>query len=155
PGIRRYAAEALSLAEEIGRDDLAAQATCRLGLAESSEGEVRAAVRHYEQAFARAGQAHLATLVSGVEHAGLNLYWLGEYEAAIERSRQAIALARETRETTYMAIALDNLGLALMGSGRYDEALLVFVEAEQFAREHRTGQWLATSTAMRGGVHLE
>jgi tetratricopeptide (TPR) repeat protein len=155
PGIRRYAAEALTLAEQIGRDDLAAQAMCRLGLAESSEGEVRAAVRHYQQAFARASPAHVPTLVSGIEHAGLNLYWLGKYGAAIERSRQAIALARETRETTYMAIAQDSLGLALMGSARYDEALVVFAEAERFAQEHRTGQWLAATTAMRGGVHLE
>ncbi|HEY7092746.1 MAG TPA: AAA family ATPase [Ktedonobacterales bacterium] len=155
PGIRRYATEALSLAERIGRDDLAAQATCRLGLAESSEGKVRAAVRHYEQAFARVGPANLATLVSGVQSSGLNLYWLGKYDAAIERSRQGLALAQETRETTYTAIALDNLGLALTGSGRYNDALLVFAEAEQFALENRTGQWQAASMAMRGGVHLE
>lgn len=72
--VRRHAAGALELAERIGRDDLAAQAMCRLALADSSEGAVRAAVERYERAFARAGHDHLGALVAGVEYSGLNLY---------------------------------------------------------------------------------
>ena len=155
PGLRRYATEALTLAERVGRDDLAAQALCRLALADSSTGAVRTAVQQYERAFQRAGEAHIMTLVTGVEYSGLNLYWLGEYSAAIERSRWAIELALQSHETTYAARALANLGLGLTGSGQYREAFAAFDEARQFARDHRIGQWAARSTAMCGGAHLE
>jgi tetratricopeptide (TPR) repeat protein/DNA-binding XRE family transcriptional regulator len=154
-GIRRFARPALALADESGRDDLAAHAMCRLALADSSEGAVRASVQQYERAFARAGADHLTTLVSGVEYSGLDLYWLGEYEAAIARSRQALELARETQEVIYQARGLGNLGLALTGGGRYDEAQRIFEEARQFARRHHLGQWLARAAAMSGGLHLE
>jgi tetratricopeptide (TPR) repeat protein len=80
---------------------------------------------------------------------------LGQFATAVERSREALVLAQQEHETTYTARALANLGLALTGSGRYDEALRTFDKAPQFAREHRTGQWLARSTAMSGGLHLE
>ena len=45
--------------------------------------------------------------------------------------------------------------MALAGRGRYDEALQVFAEARQFAREYGTGTWFARATAMCGGLHLE
>lgn len=64
-------------------------------------------------------------------------------------------LARQSHETTYTARALANLGLALTGGGHYGEALRTFDEARRFAREHRLGTWLARSTAMCGGLHLE
>src|SRR5262249_51640632 len=111
--IRRYARPALALADESGRDDLAAQAMCRLALADSSEGKVRASIEQYERAFARAGEKHLTAVVTGVEYSGLDLYWLGEYKAAVARERRAVALARETQEIIYLARALANLGLAL------------------------------------------
>jgi transcriptional regulator with XRE-family HTH domain/tetratricopeptide (TPR) repeat protein len=155
PGIRRYASEALALAQQSGREDLAAHAMCRLALADSSEGDVRSAVQQYARAFRRAGLDHLASLVSGVEYSTLNLYWLAEYGTAVDRGRQAVDLARASGETTYTARALANLGLALTGTGRYDEALRTFDEARRFAREHRTDQWLARATAMCGGLHLE
>ncbi|HEX3271466.1 MAG TPA: AAA family ATPase [Ktedonobacterales bacterium] len=153
--IRRYARPALELADESGRDDLAAQAMCRLALADSSEGKVRASVEEYERAFARAGEERLASVVAGVEYSGLDLYWLGEYKAAVARGRQAVALARETQEIIYLARGLGNLGLALTGDGQYDEALRVFEEARQFARGQQLTQWLARATTMRGGLYLE
>jgi len=58
-------------------------------------------------------------------------------------------------DTTTIARALGNLGLALTGRGRYDEALEVFSEARQFAHEYDTGTWLARSTTMIGSLHLE
>jgi tetratricopeptide (TPR) repeat protein len=151
--IRRYAQPALALADEAGRDDLAAQAMCRLALADSSEGFVRASVEEYERAFARAGEE--AAVVAGVEYSGLDLYWLGEYDAAVARGRKAVALARESQEIIYLARGLGNLGLALTGDGQYDEALRVFEEARHFARDQQLSQWLARATTMRGGLSLE
>jgi transcriptional regulator with XRE-family HTH domain/tetratricopeptide (TPR) repeat protein len=153
--IRYYARPALALADESGRDDLAAQAMCRLALADSSEGKVRASVEQYERAFERAGESRLASVVAGVEYSGLDLYWLGEYKAAITRGRKAVALARETQEIIYLARGLGNLGLALTGDGQYDEALRVFEEAREFARDHQLDQWLARATTMCGGLYLE
>jgi transcriptional regulator with XRE-family HTH domain/tetratricopeptide (TPR) repeat protein len=153
--IRRYARPALALADNSGRDDLAAQAMCRLALADSSEGKVRASVEHYERAFERAGEEHLASVVAGVEYSGLDLYWLGDYKAAVARGRKAVALAREAQEVIYLARGLGNLGLALTGAGQYDEALRVFEEARQFTRGQQLSQWLARATTMRGGLYLE
>jgi hypothetical protein len=42
-----------------------------------------------------------------------------------------------------------------MGSGRYAEALRVFVEGQQESRQHGAVTWLARLTVMCGGLHLE
>jgi class 3 adenylate cyclase/tetratricopeptide (TPR) repeat protein len=154
PGTRRYATEALALAEEIGRDDLAGGAMGALALADGSDGAVQASLDQFQHTLGRVGK-NLPTSLFWFEFYGLTLYWTGNYEAAIERSREAIESARKSHDTTTIARALGNLGMALTGRGRYDEALQVFAEARQFAREYDTGTWLARSTAMCGGLHLE
>lgn len=155
PSTRRYASEALALAEQMGRDDLAARSMGALALAESSDGAIQASLDHFQHAFTRAGPHHLAALVSGVELAGLIQYWLGHFEKAVDRNQHALELAKQTYDTTSMARAQANLGLALGGSGRYAEAFQRFAEARQFARDHRMEQWLARATSMCGGLHLE
>ena len=151
---RQYAIEALKLAEQVGRDDLAAAAMGGLATALSSEGAVQASLDQYQHALVRAGK-NLHPPLFWFEFYGLTLYWTGNYEAAIERSREAIESARKSHDTTTIARALGNLGMALTGRGRYDEALQVFAEARQFAREYGTGTWLARSTSMCGGLHLQ
>jgi hypothetical protein len=42
-----------------------------------------------------------------------------------------------------------------MGSGRYAEALHVFTEGQHESREQGAIDWLARSTLMRGGLHLD
>ncbi len=153
PSTRQYATEALKAAEQVGRDDLAASAMGALALADSSEGAVQASLDHSQRALARAGKNLLPP--RWFEEYGLTLYWTGNYEAAIGRSREAIESARKAHDTTTIALALGNLGMALTGRGRYDEALQVFTEARQFAHEYGTGTWFARATAMCGGLHLE
>ena len=154
PSTRQYATEALKLAEQVGRDDLAASAMGALALSDASDGEVQVGLDQYQRAIDRADK-DLLTHLFGFEQYGLTLYWTGNYEAAIDRSRQAIERARKLYDTTTIARALGNLGLALTGRGRYDEALEVFSEARQFAHEYDTGTWLARSTTMIGSLHLE
>jgi tetratricopeptide (TPR) repeat protein len=154
-GTRRYASEALSLVEQVGRDDLAAAATGALALADASDGAMQASLDQFQHALVRAGKnlpTHLGWIV---EQYGLALYWTGHYEAAVERCREAIESARKSHDTTTIARALGDLGMALTGRGRYDEALQVFAEARQFAHEYGTGTWLARATAMCGGLHLQ
>jgi predicted ATPase len=153
-GTRQHASEALRLAEQVGRDDLAASAMGALALTVASDGAVQVGLDEYQRAINRAGK-NLLTHLYWFEQYGLALYWTGNYEASIERSRQAIQSARKLYDTTTVARALGNLGLALTGSGRYDEALEVFSEARQFAREYDTGTWLARSITMIGSLYLE
>jgi tetratricopeptide (TPR) repeat protein len=153
PSTRQYATEALRLAEQVGRDEFAASAMGALAIAEASDGVVHASLDQYQRALVRAGKNLLPPLY-WFEQYGLTLYWTGNYEAAIERSQQAIESAWKSHDTTTIARALGNLGMALTGRGRYDEALQAFSEARQFAREYGTETWLARATAMCGGLHL-
>ena len=150
-GTRQYATEALRRAERIGRDDLVALAMGTLAYAEGSEGAVQASLNHYQQAIGK----NLPTSLYWFELYGTILSWTGNYEAAIERSREAIESARKSHDTTTIARALGNLGMALTGRGRYDEALQVFAEARQFAHEYGTWTWLARTIAMCGGLYLQ
>jgi tetratricopeptide (TPR) repeat protein len=154
-GTRRSADEALALAEDLGREDLAVAALSGLVVADSADGQLRAGVERYRRAAARAGDRYPAQLAPGIEIAGAMLYCLGEFDEAILRCREAVAMARAAYDTTTTIRALGNLGCALMGSGRYAEALAVFAEGQQESREQGTINWLARTTVMRGGLHLE
>lgn len=121
PSTRQYATEALKLAEQVGREEFAASAIGALAIADVSDGVVHASLDQYQRALARAGKNLLPTLY-WFEQYGLTLYWTGNYEAAIERSQQAIESAWKAHDTTTIARALGNLGMGLTGRGRYDEA---------------------------------
>jgi tetratricopeptide (TPR) repeat protein len=155
PSTRRYASEALLLAERMGRADLAAGAMSGLALADSSDGELEASLRHYESALARSGGLPFSARVSALEMSALILYWRGRFGEAVTRAREAIERGRVAGDTANTARALGNLGLALTATGQYDEALRVFEEGQRLAREHALGTWLARATSMRGGLHLE
>jgi class 3 adenylate cyclase/tetratricopeptide (TPR) repeat protein len=155
PSARRYATEALALAEEIGRDGLAAGAMCALAYTDCSDGAIRVSLDQYQRAFVRATEDHIASLASGVEMSGLILYWLGNFDDAITHTRRALELARKSNDIATIASALGSLCLALTGKGCYGEALQVFAEARQFTREYGTGERLARATSMCGGLHLE
>ena len=154
PSMRRYATEALALAEEIGRDDLAAGAMGVLALADTSEGAVQASLDQWQRAHVLAGK-NLLTYPGLFEWYGLTLYWTSNYEAAIERFREVFESARKSHDTTTITTVLGSLGMALTGRGRYDEALRVFADARQVAHEYSAMTWLARTTAMWGGLYLE
>jgi transcriptional regulator with XRE-family HTH domain/tetratricopeptide (TPR) repeat protein len=154
PGARREASEALRLADQHGRDDLAARAMTVLALADSSDGQPQAGLTHIRRALARAGDAHLAGLASSVMSAGMYEYWLGHFRDSVESSRRALDLARQSYDTFSMAQALGILGLALSGQGRYAEAFETFEQARTVAQERGTRPWLARALTCCGGIHL-
>jgi hypothetical protein len=151
---RAYATEALAAAERIGREDLAARALSELAMCDANEGLVRESQPHFEHAFARAGVGHMAELLGGIDQYGLNWYYLGHFEQANTYTRQAVEIAQRGHNWGIIARTLGNLGMALTGRGRYDEALAVFAEARQRGREYRTWPWLARSISMHAGLHL-
>ena len=153
--IRRYADEALRLAERIGRDDLAARALAEMAIADTSDGEVVASVERFRQAFARAGPDQRRPLIVANDQYGQNLYYLGQYEEAAHRIQEVLDFARNSHDTTYTPRALGVLLLTQAAQGHYRDALERLDEARRFAREHGTGRWLARAIAMWGGVHLD
>jgi DNA-binding SARP family transcriptional activator len=155
PETRRHASEALALAEEVGRRDLAAMGMSGLALADSSDGELESSVKRCQRAMALAAEARVPPEVTALERCSIVLYWLGRHEEAITHARKAIDQGRSVNDTSNTLRALGNLGLALSACGRYQEALQVFNEARQLGREHGLDAWLARAIVMCGGAHLE
>lgn len=155
PSTRAYANRALALAQQIGREDLSAGALCALALADSSDGSTRSGLRNFERAFARAGNLHTLALAAGREMSGVLLYWLGDFERAVERTRDAAQLAEELNDSAIYMRALGDLGLALQASGHYTEALQTFADVRKFGRKHDLPTWTARAIAMESGAHLE
>jgi tetratricopeptide (TPR) repeat protein len=58
-------------------------------------------------------------------------------------------------DTSNMIRALGDLGMALGGSGRYEEALQAFEQARRFGQEYGIDTWAARAISMRGGLHLD
>jgi class 3 adenylate cyclase/tetratricopeptide (TPR) repeat protein len=151
---RSYATEALEIAERIGRDDLAARAMSDLAICDTNIGLVQESQPRFEQAFARAGDEHIASLHTGLDQYGLNWYYLSHYDEAVKHTRHALDLARSLHDPAIITRTLGNLGMALTGSGRYTEALAVFAEARQRGSEGKVWMWVARSISMRAGLHL-
>jgi hypothetical protein len=66
-----------------------------------------------------------------------------------------VQIARGAGDTDSTILALQVLGLALAGTGAYDEAWQVFHEATRFGRDHGIRRFLARATAMSAGFHLD
>jgi tetratricopeptide (TPR) repeat protein len=154
-GIRRYADEALALAEGAGREDLAIAALSARIMADAAAGRLRVAIARYGRVVARAGGRHAGGLAVGAQFAALSHYWLGDFASAIARAHEAIALARAAYDYSTVERAWGDLGCALTGSGRYAEALEAFAAGQRESRDRGARDWLARSTLMRGGLHLE
>src|SRR5262249_1581112 len=138
---------ALALAEETGRNDVAARALHVLGYA--LEGQLQESVALCERALALDPTSH-----APMEQLGRALYWMGHPSEAILRARHAAEWCRHRGRTSNAIMALGDLGLALTATARYGEALNVFGEAEQLGREFEIVGHQARAMVMRGGLHL-
>jgi tetratricopeptide (TPR) repeat protein/transcriptional regulator with XRE-family HTH domain len=154
-GIRRYANEALSLAEAYGREDLAIAALSALVVADSADGRLQTGIARYSRAAARAGGLHPGSLAVGAQFTALMHYWMADYDEAIVLAREAIAMGRAAYDSSTVARAQSDLGCALVGKGRYGEALEAFAEGQRESREQGAVDWLTRATLMRGSLHFE
>jgi tetratricopeptide (TPR) repeat protein len=150
PAVRRYASEALTLSESLGRDDLAADAMSWLGGALNAEGDVPDAVAMDRQAMARIGGPR----TFGLARAVISLYHLGLVDEALQRAVQAVEHARASQDPTFRVYALQHLGISLSGAGRYAEAQRAFDEMRDFGRRHGVLPMLARGIAMTAGIHI-
>ena len=64
-------------------------------------------------------------------------------------------IGRLAGDTDSTILAMQVLGLALAGTGAYEEAAGIFGESARFGREYGIGPFLARSIAMSAGFHLD
>ena len=155
PSARRAATEALALADELDRADLATRASAWIAACDGSDGALTSAIDGYRRALARAGELGLELSTSQTVLYSVAMYWAGQLEAAVQRSHEDIQLARRAHDTWGLLTNLGNRVMYLAGSGRYDEAERVLEEARAFTRDHGGELLLARAIVMAGGAHLE
>ena len=153
--LRQRATEALELAGSVGRADLAMDARFWLAWAAGSEGDVGSAIDQYHAAVVETNELGVAVAPSVLPLFSTALCWAGRFELAIDRGREAVRIAREAGDTDSTILALQVLGLALAGTGVYDEAWQTFDEAIRFGRDYGIGPFLARAMAMSAGYRLD
>jgi tRNA A-37 threonylcarbamoyl transferase component Bud32 len=131
PSMRRHAAEALALAEKVGRADLASKAWSWLAEAKKNGGDLQGTLELYGRAIGCTKEPYPVALA----HVALPLFWLGRFDEAIVRSREAIQVAREHNDISTLVFGLPHLGLALAAKGQYAEAAAIFEEARLLGRK--------------------
>jgi class 3 adenylate cyclase/tetratricopeptide (TPR) repeat protein len=150
--MRKHSEEALKLAEQAGREDLAGAALANLSVAASSDGDLHESVRIYERALLR---SHGRPMGPTSSHAFqvMTHYWLGSYEKAISQAE----LVREQihGDVASLLELHGNAGAALTGLGRYGEAEKLFSEGIRLAREYEVWPYVARTTSISAGYHLE
>ena len=144
-GQRQHVIEALAHAEAAQRGDLVVTAMVKLGDVETNIGNLEESVRLYERALAQGGDAHHVL--------GRTYYWLGRYTDAVTHLQTAVDLRQG--HAVNQIFPLQDLGLALVATGQYTEAVRVFEEAQQLSREHEVWPLLARSYANLAGFHLD
>jgi tetratricopeptide (TPR) repeat protein len=150
PSIRRFANEAIQIADEIGQRDLWADAMAALGSADNADGDVLMAIERDRQAIERAGGVRTITTARCV----ISLYHGGLTDEAVLRGEQSVASARKSGDPQFLVYALSHLGLARAAAGEYDEAQRAFGEARTVGRQYGTLPFLSRAIAMSTGMHV-
>ena len=153
--LRQRATEALALSTDVGRVDLALDARFWLAWSTGSDGDVESSIHQYDAAVAQSTELGVVPAPSVLPLYMTALCWAGHFPMAAERGQDALRIARAAGDTDSTTLTLQVLGLALAGTGAYDEALAVFSEAMRFGREYGVGGFLARATAMSAGFHLD
>jgi DNA-binding winged helix-turn-helix (wHTH) protein/tetratricopeptide (TPR) repeat protein len=148
--VERYAADALRLAEELGRADLAASALAWIARCRQAAGDLSAAIELDRSVLARTSTVATATHMLGP----LTLYLAGRSTSALDLATRAADAARASGDTTFVMYALTHLGLNTYAVGRYAEAAEAFREVRTFGRKYGALPMLARATAMTAGLHL-
>jgi tetratricopeptide (TPR) repeat protein len=147
-----YAEEALQLAEQVGRDDLAASATTYLAQVPKSDGRMMQSRSLLIRGRARPGGASNPDLL---ELSTLVHYLVGDTDQAIRLGHEAVAAMRRTHSAGGTVSALASFGLALGAGGRYGEAMQAFDEAARLGREYEVRAMLARAMACSTGLHVD
>ncbi|CAA9553426.1 MAG: hypothetical protein AVDCRST_MAG59-1919 [uncultured Thermomicrobiales bacterium] len=153
PAVLRYATDAREAAVATGRGDLETEAVAWRAAAAGALGNLALCGELIERAKRRAGELGLAAPTIAGHYHPLTLYWLGRPDEAVPVAREAVAVARERHDISWLMTALPNLGLALAATGRYEGAMPVFAEARGLGREYGLDPLLARAIASSAGFH--
>lgn len=150
PSLERASTETLSLAERLGREDLAANAMGWLARCRQAVGGVLDAIETDRVTIARFGSR------AQVSHAigSAALYWAGRGTEAVAVAAQAAQMVETSHDATFTMNALSHYGINLGAVGRYAEAISVFARAQEFGRKYGALPLLARVTSMSGGFRL-
>lgn len=148
--VERLAPEALVLAEQVQRSDLAANAIAWLARTRSAAGDLQGSIEMDRTAIARAGGGR--TFAHAMQP--LSLYLTSRTTEGIALGLEAAEMARTSHDTTFTMNALSHLGLNLGSAGRYAEAAKVFDEVQRFGHKYGVLPLLARATSMSAGLHV-
>lgn len=149
--LERTGDEALALARELGREELVAEGTCALSVAEHAKGNTQRAA-----ALFREGSAHArdrASLVVGLST--IVLYHAGAYEEIIRWAKRMHALAERAGDWSTAVVLSGNAGMGLAGLGRYGEADAQFSAACELARKSGLTTLFARTLSLSAGYSID
>ncbi|MDQ3894731.1 MAG: AAA family ATPase, partial [Actinomycetota bacterium] len=133
---RRFGAQALQLANELGDDELRALALSRQAAALAMDGQVDEAIALSTDGLAAwRPDVRPAERAEALDWRSLHHYWLGKYEEALEPGREAVRVGSEIQSVFGVVNGHADLGLSLTGLGRHEEALAVFERGVAHGRE--------------------
>ena len=150
PALERVSAEALTLADALGRTDLAAIAMGWLARCRQAGGNVLDALDQDRETIERFGTAARISHSLG----SIALYWAGRGNQAVALAAQATRMADDVRDATFTMYSLSHSALALAAVGRYTEAERVFGETRVFGRKYGVVPLLARAISMSAGYRF-
>ena len=131
-----YFQQALTIAQQLGRDAHIARSLNNIGLVYHSWGQCDEALAHYEQALALNRQLGRSTAILGdLNHIGRVYESCKGYAKALEHFRQALTLARQFGRDADIAQNLDSLGEVYYALQQYPEAISYLEESVEI-KEH-------------------
>jgi class 3 adenylate cyclase/tetratricopeptide (TPR) repeat protein len=135
-GCSASSARAIELAETLGDAHLKARALGVASLSAAEDGHPGEAVAMGRAALADwTPGSHTRELGVLLGKMGAFHYWLGDYEPGVECARSGYQLGIDTQSVEGILVGGADLGLALTGMGRHEEALAVFDEVVARGRE--------------------
>ncbi len=153
--IREHATAALELAEQIGSREVQLAARAQITSADSATGDVDRVLSEGRDLIQDAATWGLEPPYERLGGYSLQLYLTGNWQAAIDVSREAVRTGRDRGDTQGVLWNMPHIGMAAAASGRYDEAIAVFREARRFGEEYELLAGLPRCIAMSAGFHLD
>jgi predicted Ser/Thr protein kinase len=147
PSLERVSTEALALAEELGRADLAAIVMGWLARCRQAGGNVTETIERDRETIERFGASARISHSLG----SLVLYWAGEGRRATSLAAKATAMVADVHDATFIMYSLSHSALALASIGRYADAASAFAETRAFGRKYGVMPLLARAISMSGG----
>ena len=137
--------EALTLSRQIEFVPGAATALSYLGILAKEQGDyARSVACHEESLELNRRMGNVLGMVQDLAQLSFNAYWQGQFARSAEWAQQSYELARQVNNRRAMAVALDGVGAAWGGLGRYDEAGPPLLASLALYRELRNTSGQAT-----------